>query len=457
MSADLGAPDLVLTGRFKLGEERHYRHAPFTVPAGVQQLHLRCRYNDRIDSNPLVLGGNTLDIGVFDERGTASSGPGFRGWSGSARDEITIDRDWATPPYLPGAPGAGEWNLLLGPYKIGPAGLDYTIELWFDAGLPPARPVARVSDDCSPLTLPAPAEPGWYRGDLHCHTVYSDGDSTPGDILRTAAATGLDFLAITDHNGINAYRTGAAASGPGLPVVVPGTEVTTYRGHWNVWGAARWYDFRDPSPSGVEAAMRAAMRDGCFVSVNHPKPFGPDWDYPWSGARHGMEVWNGAWETLNSLALERWEERLRAGERVVAVGGSDTHRLASADRHGLFTATLGTPTMWIYAGAELAPAALLEGLLAGACFISATPAGPELYINRLAGAGGARVRVVGAAGATVQVLAETGCVQAAAIPAPDWTLDASFPPGARYLRAQVLDGYGRLLALANPVWAEARP
>lgn len=455
MAAELRAPDLVLAGRFEPGTERHYRHVPFTVPPGVQQLYLRCDYNDRIPSNPLVQGGNTLDIGLFDERGAASSGPGFRGWSGSARDAIAIDRDWATPPYLPGAPGPGEWRALLGPYKIAPSGLDYTVRIWFNAGVASEQPLSRVGDSRSQPRLAPPAEPGWRRGDLHCHTVFSDGDSTPQDILSAAAAAGLDFLAITDHNGINAYRTGAAASGPGLPVVLPGTEVTTYRGHWNVWGAERWYDFRDPSPSGVEAAMRAAMRDGCFVSINHPKPFGPDWDYPVTGARHGMEVWNGAWETLNLQALERWEERLRAGERVVAVGGSDTHRLASADRHAPFTAVLGRPTTWLRAGDELSPATLLAALHAGACFISASPAGPQLYIRR-ADRKNVGVRVIGAAGATLQVLADGGCAMAAAVPEDDWTLELPFPAGARYLRAQVSDAYGRMLALSNPVWAADR-
>lgn len=446
------APDLEITGTFQPGDERRYRHVPFTVPGDVRQLHLRCDYNDRIDSNPLAQGGNTLDIGLFDERGTASGGPGFRGWSGSAKDALTIDRDWATPPYLPGAPGAGEWNLLLGPYKIGPRGLAYHVRLWFNAGLEPELPGVRMPPTASRSVLPPPAETGWVRGDPHCHTIYSDGDSTPRDLLIAAAGAGLDFVAITDHNGINAYRTGAANSGPGLPVVLPGTEVTTYRGHWNVWGAERWYDFREPAPGAVEATMREALRDGCFVSVNHPKPYGPDWDYPASTAHHAMEVWNGAWETLNCLALERWEERLRAGDRPIAVGGSDTHRLASADRHGPFTASLGTPTTWVRVRDAVTPATILAGLRAGECFVSASPAGPELYVS------GSRealyARAVGALGATIQVLSDAGCVSAAAIPTADWSLDVPFPAGARYLRVQICDAYGRLLALGNPVWPE---
>src|SRR5688572_14122834 len=126
------APDIVLRGRFTRGDERRYRHVPFDVPSGHRQLHIRIQYNDRISSDPRAGGGNTLDVGLFDERGNAPGSPGFRGWSGSERLEITIDEAWATPPYRAGVIGGGTWQLVLGPYKIGPNGLAYTAEIWLD-------------------------------------------------------------------------------------------------------------------------------------------------------------------------------------------------------------------------------------------------------------------------------------------------------------------------------------
>jgi len=39
------------------------------------------------------------------------------------------------------------------------------------------------------------------KGDLHTHTVYSDGYITPQLIVASAKKSGLDFLAVTDHNG----------------------------------------------------------------------------------------------------------------------------------------------------------------------------------------------------------------------------------------------------------------
>jgi len=88
-------PEVIVTGTFDQDDERTWRHVPFDVPVGIEQIHLTISYNDMIDSNPFLFGGsgNTLDIGLFDERGIASGGPGFRGWSGSNKLEFTIGSD----------------------------------------------------------------------------------------------------------------------------------------------------------------------------------------------------------------------------------------------------------------------------------------------------------------------------------------------------------------------------
>ena len=40
----------------------------------------------------------------------------------------------------------------------------------------------------------------WYRGDLHAHSTYSDGDSPVADVIARAETLGLDFFALTDHD-----------------------------------------------------------------------------------------------------------------------------------------------------------------------------------------------------------------------------------------------------------------
>src|SRR5438067_5183674 len=268
------------------------------APAGLRQLHIRYSYSEQIDSDPLIGGGNTLDIGLFDERGIVEGSPGFRGWSGSNKMEFTIDEGWATPPYRKGKIGAGTWHVLLGPYKVGPRGCDWKVQIWFDPGLrSPWKSAGFGGRRLDPDPLPD-ARPGWLRGDLHCHTLYSAGDSWPPEMLNAAAEAGLDFLGVTDHNNV-AHQLAYGPGGDGLPIVLPGVEVTTYGGHWNAWGTDRWWEFREPEAKAVERAMRTAAESGAVVSICHPKPFGPPWEYDVPPV-HGIEVWNSDWVKLNS-------------------------------------------------------------------------------------------------------------------------------------------------------------
>lgn len=449
---DLGPPDRTLTGHFDRPHEKRYAHVPFAVPRGLRQLHLRYAYSDPIDSDPAVTGGNTLDIGLFDERGIAAGSPGFRGWSGSDKLEFTIDQHWATPPYASGPIVPGTWHVLLGPYKVGPRGCDWRVEIWFDPGLsePPRAALATQRRDAHP---PA-ARGGWLRGDLHCHTLYSDGDSWPAEMLSAAAEAGLDFLGVTDHNNVGHQRA-YGAGGDGLPLVLPGVEVTTYGGHWNAWGTDRWWEFREPSARAVEATMREAAASGAVVCVNHPKPLGPPWEYPEVGGFHAIEVWNGPWANLNGAALAFWEDRLRRGERIVAVGGSDMHYLKASDPDPRHSPHLGGPATWVQAGETPTVASILAALRDGRAFVSASPRGPQLYlVSDPARAGRAHVEARDAESSALLLISDAGVIHTAAVSAPVWDASIDIPPVARYVRAQLSDSTGEVRALSNPIWAE---
>ncbi len=71
------------------------------------------------------------------------------------------------------------------------------------------------------------------RADLHIHTVASDGTAAVTAVLDRAVKLGLDVIAITDHERIDAALAGQAiALGRGLPLeVIVGEEVTTLGGH----------------------------------------------------------------------------------------------------------------------------------------------------------------------------------------------------------------------------------
>lgn len=444
----------MLKGSFGTSELWTYRHHPFIVPAGVSSLHLRYDFSDRISSDVMATGGNVLDIGLFDERGTESGSVGYRGWSGSDHSEFTIARDWATPPYKPGAIGTGEWNVLLGAYKVHPGqGLDYIVEVWFDPDLQPiGREFHRTGNPVKPK-LPAPIATGWYRGDLHSHTLASDGDSWLPDLLHAAVEAGLDFLGVTDHNGAIPPDPGVLPAGVEWPVLVPGVEVTTYAGHWNAWGGSgSWYDFREPTEVGMERAMAAAHEAGATVSINHPKPFGPEWRFPAADRSHAIEIWNGPWLRLNSIALHVWDTALRAGKRVTAIGGSDTHHLRANDANLLNVARLGMPTTWVRVEGELSPETILAAVRRGDCFVSASTAGPQLITEQRSS--GVRFQTAGATGSLLIALGENGVVESWVIAGDHSTHEIAWDTDDRYLRAQIMASDGSMLAVGNPVYRE---
>lgn len=57
------------------------------------------------------------------------------------------------------------------------------------------------------------------RIDLHAHTTTSDGTDTPAQLVATAAAAGVDVLAITDHDTTGGWAEAVHALPPGMRLV----------------------------------------------------------------------------------------------------------------------------------------------------------------------------------------------------------------------------------------------
>ena len=457
--------EIVLNGHAGEDETLTYLNLPFDVPQGTARIDVRYEYSAAIGSDPHLTGGNTVDIGIFDARGADFMTQGFRGWSGSARSSFFIATDDATPGYLPGPIQAGTWFICLGLYKVAPDGCDYTVTIT----LTPADAFAAPGAFAPRLTLSDAPRPdvqkadGWYLGELHCHTVHSDGDSDPREIVAVAESLGLDFLAITDHNNIT--HLAALDTIDTRLMLIPGYEVTTYKGHWNVWGGQSWIDFRILLPERMVQAIESARAAGYLVSCNHPRPYGPPWEYEQVEGYQCVEVWNGPWMLFNQTALDFWESRLRAGHRLTAVGGSDAHFL-----HQEHIARVGQPTLWIHCDGAPSPGALLQNLQAGHAFISAGPDGPRLTLcagNVIMGGSVARsaddwtqlhVSVQGGDGLQLQVYGAQGSVARLAVDGDDCAFDIPISTqGTIYLRAQLVEpdtDPEEIHALTNPIYID---
>jgi len=455
---------IMMEGHISADTPRGYHSLPFNVPDHTTRIDIS--YVCTPDLSDLRPGENPLDLvadlEVFDSRGAEFMGAGYRGTSGNSRSAIFIADEDATPGYTAGKIQPGEWTIVLGFFRFGPAGCGYQVNISFTSGDPiSAEPLSLL-----PLRTwtDHPVNPsGWYKGELHCHTFHSDGDSSPLDVLAKAESLGLDFLAITDHNNIT-HLMEIAALGVQKIILIPGYEVTTYRGHWNVWGPDTWVDFRVNSPKDMQKALKFAYKHTALASINHPRPYGPPWEYEKVYSNQCVEVWNGHWMYMNDVALAFWEERLQRGEHLVAVGGSDMHRL-----HAEHEARLGTPTTWIYCPGDPTAADLLAELKAGHAFISDAPDGPRLYfssgqamtgdtVKRTSDTLDVAVRVADGVGLTLQLIGSDGILRATPVIQDDQPFIFTVPiTQTKYVRAQLIEPNSDDLvvrALTNPIYID---
>ena len=191
-------------------------------------------------------------------------------------------------------------------------------------------------------TAPAPAR--WYKGNLHTHTLNSDGDSTPFAVAAWYREHGYQFLALTDHN----YLTGVTGLNAALGaaekfLLIPGEEVSDLFGvrpmHMNALNLAQLIQpQRGASMAAtIQNNLDAIVRARALPSLNHP-------NYKWAitvedmlavkGLTH-FEVYNGHPQVNNlggggAPSLDQmWDALLTAGRRTYGIALDDAHHFKS--------------------------------------------------------------------------------------------------------------------------------
>jgi len=195
---------------------------------------------------------------------------------------------------------------------------------------------------------------GTVRFDPHVHSAASyDAETTVDHLLERAAATGLDALAVTDHDAIAAsLRAVERAPDYGL-VAVPGVEVSTADGHLLALGV----DSR-PDPGRSLSVTVDAVRSLGGVSVV-PHPF--------QRSRHGapasaiedaapdaVEIHNA--HTLLGVRNEQARAFARRHD-LPGIGASDAHEASLVGR--------GYTEVCVDAPGSLTANAILDGIRAG--------------------------------------------------------------------------------------------
>lgn len=449
--------------------DRHQHHPfPIEVPAGTVELRVRFRWGPQGMGSEHEKNGITL----------ALFGPaGYRGGAMRARADqtVTLSASTASIGCIRGPIEAGTWTIVIDSYEILNDGaatgyLRYRIE----AG---AR-IGDLADDAtvqaSPVASPRPPRGGarWYRGNLHSHTVHSDGVYTVEERARASLEFGLDFLAITDHNTISQHQE--VDRWPDGITPIRGCEVSTFHGHINCFGLGTPIDWRDDARGdGAASIVEQAHRQNAIVSINHPNAFGDPWCSAchWDYARadystfDAIEIWNGGWadvETDNEGAVAFWTELLDAGLRLTGIAGTDAHSPKDDD-----DASLGST--YVHA-TDPGEAAIIDGIRRGRVFVSR---GPVLTFRAI-GSDGIEVHLPGAelpADGRLRLSAEVDRLDRPAtlwfvssgsrVPLTAWGPDAGHVlderplAASRWWRLELRSGAapnGDLLALTNPVF-----
>jgi hypothetical protein len=193
---------------------------------------------------------------------------------------------------------------------------------------------------------------------LHMHTRYSDGSGLHKDIASAAMKAGLDAVIVTDHNVFVNGPQGYYHDGNRRVLLLVGEEIhdqarAPQKNHLLVFGAQRELA---PYAHDPQLLLNAVQNAGGISFIAHPvDPAAPsvhEGDISWEAweARGftGLELWNGFSEfkprirsKLHAIyyayfpkriahgplpeALRRWDALLSAGNKVVALGGSDAH------------------------------------------------------------------------------------------------------------------------------------
>ncbi len=366
----------------------------------------------------------------------------IRGWSGGTRTEATLSLSQATPGYLAGGFPGGPWGLLVGLYRLplGPTTIRIIVT-WYE--FIPQR----------------------LRGDLHTHTVHSDGVWTIDQLFEEAASIGLDFVATTDHN--TASQNLGVSRDPATSIIqIPGMEWTTYHGHASILGLEDpLADWRVNDAQEMGQRLAELKQNGAIVSVNHPfDEFQPGLTWNWGDRGLGfMEVWNGPWRPANQRALDHWQQRLSDGAQVVALGGSDTHGPSDIVH-------LGEPTNWVWTDSPTT-AGLLQGISQGHLYITRDAGGPELSMQSGPFQMGDRTTTPNPdiaieldgieIGDRIRLISDQGAEYEASAKTENWSLTHQ-ARGRRFIRLEVhrysaLWDYWMPLLIGNPIYFGGGP
>lgn len=240
----------------------------------------------------------------------------------------------------------------------------------------------------------------WYKGNLHSHTVNSDGMLTPEQAVELFKEHGYSFLCFSEHDLYTDYRSEFDCEDF---IILPGLEASVIL-YEEAWHSKRLKVHHIHGILGTEEMQRAAG-DNVFKNREFVEP--PKFYGSWNGAQEaqklndylksrgcittynhplwsrvepeefvntkniwGLEIFN--YNTVNEsntgFDSTYWDLMLRRGKHVWGVASDDNHN------EGLFDDACGG--FIVVKSEELSHEAILQNMLSGNFYSSA---GPEIY------------------------------------------------------------------------------
>ncbi len=233
-----------------------------------------------------------------------------------------------------------------------------------------------------------------YKGNLHSHTIHSDGHLTPEKAKAFYKENGYQFIAFTEHERYTDHRKELNDSDF---IVLPGVEISTtlfanepikhrkqlhhflgFLGteemqkkakkpiweHMEYIEPARYEDSWNPLEAGQKCVDEMRER-GMVVTYNHPR-----WsrvsltDFQDLEGISGLEVFNYGTENECGLGkdLADWDVMLASGQHIYGFASDDNHN------DGVVLDSLGGYVVIL--AEELSHDALIEAFLAGRYYAS---------------------------------------------------------------------------------------
>lgn len=325
--------------------EGMYYTIPFMVPDNLESFTVYYKYNmaagecaEGEQAEPCI-----IDIGIMDSQGC------FIGWSGSARQSVTVGEFCSTNGYLRKKIKSGIWKIIVGAYKVSGSctEVEYTVAF---------------SEKRTRL----------YYGDLHIHSDASDGQYNCYELGLMAQKQGLDFIALSNHNNYSENYLLPLISGV---TFIPAVEWTHYKGHMNFFGPLNPFEnsFITNNAAEFKKLIGDAVKKGAVISVNHPEDELCPYLWGDDSVYEMMEIWNGPMRPANVRAIQKWTSLLSGGRKITAVGGSDFHGDNAFSR-------MGNPVTAVYSSSRSAED-LLSAIRNGRSFIAADKNAPKLFIG----------------------------------------------------------------------------